>query len=58
MRAFVIASAFILLLAVVGAFALHFVQEPSSIAYSSPTGARLDHAEAAVNNYGRQVVPD
>jgi hypothetical protein len=58
MRAFIIGSVIIILLAVVGGFGLHFVQEPSSIAYSSPTGAKLDHAEAAVNNYGWQVVPD
>jgi hypothetical protein len=57
MRAFVIASVFVILLAIGGVFGLHFVQEPSSTAYSSPTGTRLDSAEA-MNNYGRQVIPD
>jgi hypothetical protein len=57
MRAFGIASVLIVLLAVVGAFSLGFFQETSSTAYSSATGARLDRAEA-VNNYGRQVIPD
>lgn len=57
MRAFGIAVVLILLLAFIGAFGLTFMQEPSSIAYST-TGARLDRAEAAVNEYGRSVVPD
>lgn len=57
MRAFGIALALVVLLAVVGAFSLGFFQEPSSKAYSSATGARLDRAEA-VNNYARQVIPD
>jgi len=38
MRAFIIGSVIIILLAVGGAFGLHFVQESSSIAYTSPTG--------------------
>lgn len=57
MRAFGIAIVLVVLLAVVGAFSLGFIQKPSSIAYSSATGARLDRAEA-VNNYARQVIPD
>jgi hypothetical protein len=57
MRAFIIGSVIIILLAIGGAFGLHFVQKSSSVAYTSPTGARLDRAEA-VNSYGRQVIPD
>jgi hypothetical protein len=56
MRAFGIASVLAVLLAVVGAFSLGFMQESSSTAYST-NGTRLDRAEA-VNNYGRQVIPD
>lgn len=56
MRAFGLASVFIILLAIVGRFGLDFIQESSSTAYST-NGTRLDRAEA-VNDYGRQVIPD
>jgi hypothetical protein len=57
MRAFCVAIIFLVVVAVIGAFSLGYFQESSSTAYSSATGARLDRAEA-VNNYGRQVIPD
>jgi hypothetical protein len=56
MRAFGVASALIILLAVVGAFGLHFAQESASTAYST-IGARLDKGEA-VNFYAREVKPE
>ena len=56
MRAFGVAFVLVVLLAVVGSFSLGLVQESSSTAYST-NGTRLDRAEA-VNNYGRQVIPD
>ncbi|MES1156068.1 MAG: hypothetical protein ABUL48_06525 [Pseudorhodoplanes sp.] len=52
MRAFSIAVVLIVLLAVIGAFGLGFVQESVSKAFST-SGVQLDHAEALVNNYGR-----
>jgi hypothetical protein len=54
MRAFGMASVFIVLLAVAGAFGLNFFQESASLAYST-TGAKLDQSEAAVNIYAREV---
>jgi hypothetical protein len=54
MRAFGIASLFIILLAVAGGFGLHFFQESASTAYASATGARLDQGEA-VNFYAREA---
>lgn len=57
MRAFSIAVGLIVLLAVVGAFSLSFVQESVSKAFST-SGVQLDHAEALVNNYGRGVSHD
>jgi hypothetical protein len=57
MRAFGIAVVLILLLAFVGAFGLNFMQEPSSIAYTT-SGVRLDRVEAAVNDYARGVIPN
>lgn len=57
MRAFCVAIIFLVVVAVIGAFSLGYFQESSSTAYSSATGARLDRAEA-VNNYGRQIIPD
>jgi hypothetical protein len=56
MRAFGLASVFIILLAIVGMFSLDFFQESSSTAYST-SGTRLDRAEA-VNYYARRVIPD
>ncbi len=53
MRAFGIASVLILLLAVIGAFSLDFLQESSSAAYST-SATRLDRSEA-VNSYARGV---
>ena len=58
MRAFCVSIIFIVAVAVIGAFSLGYFQESSSTVYSSATGAKLDRTEAAVNNYGRQVVPD
>ncbi len=55
MRAFGMASVFIVLLAVIGAFGLNFFQESASLAYSGVTGAKLDQSEAAVNIYAREV---
>lgn len=52
MRAFCVSIVFVVLLAVIGAYSLGFLQESSSSAYSSATGARLDHSEA-VNGYAR-----
>ena len=41
MKVFLIASAVAIVIAVVSVFVLNSVQEPVSIAYSSPTGVRL-----------------
>lgn len=57
MRAFGIAVALILLVAFVGASVLTFMQQSSTIAYTT-TGVRLDRVETAVNEYGRSVIPN
>ena len=58
MRAFLVSIVFLVVVAVIGAFSLGYFQESSSVAYTSPTGAKLDHAEAAVNDYARSVIPN
>jgi hypothetical protein len=54
MRAFCVSLVFAVLLAVIGALGLDYLQESSSAAYSSASGARLDQGEA-VNDYARGV---
>ncbi len=56
MRAFGVASVFIVLLAAVGGFGLHLMQVSSSSAYST-VGTRLDQGEAA-DFYAREVKPE
>lgn len=53
MRAFCVSIVFVVLLAVIGALGLDYLQKSSAVAYTSVSGAHLNHEEAAVNEYAR-----